>query len=146
MAVNGKFYFVVVAMGFLMAQPAFASGYQFTFGGGEEFYSGVDNTSLAPNSAVDVHFGAKFGEPHIVNWVASTTLMESSGTADFKVSGTSTSLAYSLYGGEFDLGLRVTPFAHANHLPIEPFFGAAGALQLDSVKFGTTTSTTFPRT
>lgn len=125
---------------------AWASGFQFSLGGGEEFYSGKDTETLAPNQATDIRFGARFDEPHLFNWIANTTLISSTGTADFKVDGATKSLNYMLYGGEFDLGFRITPFANSSHLPIQPFAGVAGAIQLDYVKWDITASSTFPQT
>ena len=129
------------------SSSSLAAGYQYQFGGGQEYYSGLKDQSLAPNTATNVRFGARFADRSIMNWIASTTLISSSGSSSFKVSGTSTTMGYQLLGGEFLLGFRVTPLANSNHLPIQPFFGAGGVVQLNSVKFpdAPSTSTTFPK-
>lgn len=76
------------------------------------------------------------------------SIFSSGGSATFDDTGTSTELTYSLLGGEFNLGFGVYPLGSISKLTIQPYFGGAGSVQVDSIQFpkDATTSTTFPKT
>jgi outer membrane protein W len=127
---------------------AWAGGHQYQVGGGLQYFAGLPDKSFASNTATVARFGARFGERSVFSWVANTTLMSSSGAATFKVDGTATANPYQLMGAEFMGGFRFLPLANSSRLPVQPFFGAQGVFQINSVKFpnASSTTTTFPKT
>lgn len=129
-------------------QSAEAADIQFKVGAGQQYFSGKSLQSLSPNKGTILTFAAGSGSRSILRWVSNMTLLSSSGTADFSDSGTSQTLSYALIGGEFNYGVQVAPMASFSKLPIQPYFGVTGALQMDTFTFtdNGSLSSTFPKT
>jgi hypothetical protein len=145
-------YFLLTIM-FLISifysQKSFSQAeFQYELLGGLNYYSGLEEKSLAPNTATLVRFTAGTAKQGILRWSANLTLISSSGTAKFDDQGTQRELSYALTGGEFNFGFKFLPLGSFKHLPVQPYLIATGAVQIDSFTFGTeeTTSAKFPKT
>ncbi len=137
----------LIFIGILFALPCQASeSYQYDIGAGLQYYSGLKDKSLAPNTATVVRFGAQNGDA-IFRGIADFYLLSSSGQSSFSDSGTSTTLSYSLIGGEFNIGFAIYPLNSLSHLPLQPYFGGAASVHIDSISFdkNAPVSATFPK-
>ncbi len=128
------------------ATPCWASKFNYDIGGGLEYYSGLEEKSLAPGSGTVLRFGAQKGENEF-RWVTSLNVTSSSGEATFDDSGTSIDLDYTLLGGEFNFGFALYPLGGDNKLDLQPYLMATGSTHLASISFDkdAAVSDTFPK-
>jgi hypothetical protein len=128
-------------------QKASARESQFDVLVGYHYFSGLAQQSIAPNTGYVLRFAAGTRKG-ILRWTSNLSLLYATATNEFDDGGTTRDLAYTLMGGEFNIGFKVAPLGNFTKLPIQPYFGATGAVQIDSFVFGedATTSATFPKT
>lgn len=141
-----KLYFIFIIL--IFSSFLKAEDFQHEIGLGIHYYSGSADKSLAPNLSTALRFGAGNVPKSFYKWISSLTILSGSSTATFNDAGNSVSLSYTLLGGEFNFGFGIVPMAESTKLPVQPYFGVTGALQVTSLKFANTdqASATFPKT
>ncbi len=137
---------LVILLG--VCEPLLAEEFQHEVGLGLHYYSGLTDKSLAPNFSTVLRFAAGNVPRSFYKWVTNLTILSGANTSTFDDAGTSISLDYTLLGGEFNFGFAIVPMASYSKLPVQPYFGVTGSLQVASLKFGDTSSAsaTFPKT
>lgn len=125
-----------------------AESYQHEIGAGMHYYSGLAEKSLAPNLGTLLRFSASNVPKSWYKWVTNLTVLSGGASSDFDDAGSTVTLDYTLLGGEFNFGFAIVPMASFEKLPVQPYFGATGSLQVSSLKFTDTSSAsaTFPKT
>ncbi len=130
----------------LFSTPCWASKFNYDIGVGMEYFSGLEEKSLAPGSGTVLRFGAQKGE-EIFRYATSFYITSSSGEANFDDSGTTVELTYTLLGGEFNFGFAIYPLGSDSKLELQPYLMATGSTHLASISFDkdAAVSDTFPK-